>query len=302
MTIHKAEISASKVDAEALALLFSEMLDPPPAVSTRENGEDWLVELYVDELPDPVALEAIGDAYGDADAFRNLVFKAVPDENWVEITQRGLHPVIAGRFFVHGSHDRPLAAAHSYAIEIDAGQAFGTAHHGTTRGCLTMIDRLAKSGRYRRVLDLGTGSGILAIAAAKSLSRHVIAADIDPVAVRVAAENAALSGVAPRIDAVCASRPGDRLITGHAPYQLIVANILAGPLIALAAGLRRIIANGGQLILSGLLDEQAQMVSACYIAHGFVMRGRLSIDGWSTLHMQAARSHKKKPPERSQAV
>ncbi|HKJ63407.1 MAG TPA: 50S ribosomal protein L11 methyltransferase [Hyphomicrobiales bacterium] len=287
MVIHKAMIEASREDAEMLALLFSEMLDPAPAVSIEEFGDSWLVELYFDgALPDAVALEAVGEAAGDANAFRSLEFEVLPDRNWVEITQRGLHPVQAGRFYVHGSHDRARACSRAYAIEIDAGQAFGTAHHGTTRGCLTMIDRLAKAGRYASVLDLGTGSGILAIAAVKSLTYKVLAADIDPLAVRVAAENVILNGVSGRVHTVCASRLDQPAIRERGPFPLIIANILAGPLIALAPGMRRAVADGGDIILSGLLDHQAQMVSASYIAHGFVKRGQLSIDGWSTLLLQ----------------
>lgn len=290
MVIHKAMIEASREDAEMLALLFSEMLDPAPAVSTEDFGDSWLVELYFDGgLPDAAALEAVGKAAGDANAFRSLEFEPVPDRNWVEITQRGLYPVQAGRFYVHGSYDRDRANSRAFAIEIDAGQAFGTAHHGTTRGCLMMIDRLAKAGQYASALDLGTGSGILAIAAAKSLTHHVLAADIDPVAVRVAAENVVLNGMAGRVHTVCASRLDQRAIRECAPFPLVVANILAGPLIALAPDIRRTVEGGGKLVLSGLLDHQAQMVSASYIAHGFIKRGRLSIDGWSTLLLQCRR-------------
>lgn len=273
-----------------LALLFSEMLDPAPAVSTEEFGDSWLVELYFDgELPDQTALEAVGEAAGDANAFRSLEFEPLPDRNWVEITQRGLHPVQSGRFFIHGSHDRARAYTQPYAIEIDAGQAFGTAHHGTTRGCLTMIDRLAKTGRYPSVLDLGTGSGVLAIAAAKSLTYSVLAADIDPVAVRVAAANVILNGVAGRVRTVCASRLHQPIIRARAPFPLVLANILPGPLIELAPDIRGAMAGGGDLILSGLLDHQAQSVSATYCAHGFIKQAQLSIDGWSTLLMQRRR-------------
>ncbi|MBX2805093.1 MAG: 50S ribosomal protein L11 methyltransferase [Hyphomicrobiales bacterium] len=284
MAIHKAMIEASREDAEMLALLFSEMLDPAPAVSTEEFGDCWLVQLYFDGgLPGDAALSAVGEAAGDVNAFRSMEFEPVPDRNWVEITQQGLHPVRAGRYYVHGSHDRDAAGSRPYAIEIEAGQAFGTAHHGTTRGCLTMIDRLAKAGRYASVLDLGTGSGILAIAAAKSLTSSVLAADIDPIAVRVAADNVVLNGVAGRVRTVCASRLHDLHIRDSGPFPLIIANILAGPLVDMASDMRRAAAAGGKLILSGLLDHQAQQVSASYLAQGFVKREQLSIDGWTTL-------------------
>jgi ribosomal protein L11 methyltransferase len=290
MVIHKAMIEASREDAEMLALLFSEMLDPAPAVSTEEFGDKWLVELYFDgALPDATALEAVGEAAGDVNAFRALAFEPLADRNWVEITQRGLHPVRAGRFFVHGSHDRARAAPHPFAIEIEAGQAFGTAHHGTTRGCLIMIDRLAKAARYESVLDLGTGSGVLAIAAAMSLTDSVLAADIDPVAARVAAANVMLNGMAGRVHTVCASRLHQPVIRERAPFPLIIANILPGPLIELAPDMKRVAAAGGDLVLSGILDHQAPSVSAVYRANGFIKQAQLSIDGWSTLLMQRAR-------------
>jgi ribosomal protein L11 methyltransferase len=152
-----------------------------------------------------------------------------------------------------------------------------------------MIDRLAKAGRYASALDLGTGSGVLAIAAAKSLTYSVLAADIDPVAIGVAAANVMLNGAAGRVRTVVASRLGQPAIRLSAPFPLIVANILPGPLIDLAPDIHGVTALGGDLILSGLLDHQAQSVNATYAAHGFVKRQQLSIDGWSTLLMQRTR-------------
>jgi ribosomal protein L11 methyltransferase len=287
MTVYKAEIFASPAEAEQLVSLFGEMLDPPPAISTHEREGGWLVELYFDQgPPDRAVLDAVAEIFTNPGLIRDLRFEALPDENWVEKTQQGLHPIEAGRFFVHGSHDRVRGRGKRYAIEVEAGQAFGTAHHGTTRGCLLMIDRLAKVGWFQSVLDLGTGSGVLAIAAAKSLSDNVLAADIDPIAVQIADENFALNGVSNHARALCASRPDHSDIADRAPFDLIVANILAGPLITLAPSIRRIIADGGQLVLSGLLDHQAQSVRAHYLAQGFTMRTHLSLDGWTTLHLQ----------------
>ncbi len=294
MTGYKAEIRAAPEDVERLTCLFSEMLDPPPAISTRETDGGWLIELYFEALPDRAALNAVAGCHERPDAIISLRLDPLPGEDWVALTQQGLHPIRAGRFFVHGSHDRHRAASEPFAIEIDAGQAFGTAHHGTTRGCLVMLDRLAKAKRYTAALDLGTGSGVLAIAAAKSLSRQVIAADIDPVAVRVARQNFALNGVKDRVRALHASRPDHPGLAASAPFPLIVANILAGPLIRLAPGLRRITARGGDLILSGLLDHQAGTVQAHYRAQGYVSRASLSIEGWTTLLMRYSGADKEK--------
>ncbi len=283
MTVYKAEIRASRADAERLADILPELLDPPPAISTVETPAGWLVELYFHELPDPSALETVAEACPAAAFLRDMQLQALPEEDWVAVTQQGLHPVKAGRFFIHGSHDRDRAAGRSGAIEIEAGQAFGTAHHGTTRGCLLMIDRLAKRRRMARTLDIGTGSGVLAIAAAKSLCRDVLATDIDPVAVRVAKENFALSGMSGRIRGLAADGLRHPDIVRRAPFDLVIANILAGPLIGLAREIRPVVAPGGHVILSGLLDEQAREVSGRYLAQGFVMEARISLEGWMTL-------------------
>jgi ribosomal protein L11 methyltransferase len=303
MTVYKGETRASRADAELLADILPELLDPPPAISTLETPAGWLVELYFHELPDPDALEAVAEACPAAAFLRDLRLLALPEEDWVAVTQRGLHPVEAGRFFIHGSHDRDRAAGRSGAIEIEAGQAFGTAHHGTTRGCLLMIDRLAKKRRMARTLDVGTGSGILAIAAAKSLCRDVLATDIDPVAIRVAKENFALSGMAGRISGLAAAGLRHPDIVRHAPFDLVIANILAGPLIGLAPEIYRVVAPGGHLVLSGLLDEQAREVSGRYLAQGFVMDARMSLEGWMTLCLrQSNRQARKKPPRVNRAA
>ncbi len=286
MAVYKAQFLASRSEAEHVASLLAETLDPPPAISASERPDGGLlVEIYFDDRPDPAVLSALGEGDAGAGALCALTVEAVPEEDWVAITQRGLHPIEAGRFFIHGSHDRRKARSRAYSIEIEAGQAFGTAHHGTTRGCLIMLDRLARKGRLRRVLDLGTGSGILAIAAAKALSDDILATDIDPVAIRVANENFADNGVARRVRGITAAGLHDRRIAARAPFELVIANILAGPLIAMAPGISRTVAPGGHLILSGLLDAQAREVGANYLARGFIIAARLSLEGWATLHV-----------------
>jgi len=283
MPVYKAEFIESQAVAESLASLMAETLDPPPAISMSETPSGWLVAVYFEERPDPAIFDALAENYPPAAILRDLTLAAVPDENWVEKSQQGLQPIEAGRFFIHASHDRPRARGRAYAIEIDAGLAFGTAHHGTTRGCLIMLDRLAKRGRARRALDLGTGSGVLAIAAAKALCRDVLASDIDPIAISVASGNIRGNGVLGRVTAITAAGLQHGRILGNAPFDLVTANILAAPLITLALGIRRIMAPRGHLILSGLLDSQAREVGAAYLAQGFSLVSRLSLDGWTTL-------------------
>jgi ribosomal protein L11 methyltransferase len=281
---YKVSLTTSPAEAEAVAVLLTEVLDPPPAVSIAESGASRLVEAYFVERPDLGALSAlIGDG-----AASGLRLHEIGEQNWVALVQRGLHPVAAGRFLIHGSHDREAGAGRRYAIEIDAGRAFGTAHHGTTRGCLIAIDRLAKRSGWRRVLDLGTGSGVLAIAAAKVSSASVLATDIDPVAVAVARDNICRNGALSMVRTAVVAGVDRPAIAGRAPFDLIVANILAGPLIKLAPRLARLLAPDGHVVLSGLLDEQARAVGATYLRLGLILETRLSLEGWTTLILRRA--------------
>jgi ribosomal protein L11 methyltransferase len=283
-TTFKVSLTASEGQAETVAALLTEVLDPPPAVSISESGALRLLEAYFVERPD---LDRLGGLLRDGGlaggAAEGLRLHHIPDENWVALVQRGLHKVAAGRFVIHGSHDRGAGTGGRHAIEIDAGRAFGTAHHGTTRGCLIAIDRLAKRTRWRRVLDLGTGSGVLAIAVAKLSNARVLASDIDPVAVGVAHENVRRNGVSRTIRTAAGAGVDSPGIRRAAPFDLITANILAGPLIMLAPRLARLAAPGGHIVLSGLLDEQARAVSATYLRLGLALEARLSLEGWTTL-------------------
>lgn len=276
----KVTLSAGAREADAIAALLTELLDPPPAVSISEQGAGRLLEAYFVERPD---LDMLGALIGEDVGAGALQLHEIADENWVALVQRGLHPVRAGRFLIHGSHDRAAGTGRRYAIEIDAGRAFGTAHHGTTRGCLIAIDRLAKRMPWRRVLDLGTGSGVLAIATAKVSAARVLASDIDPVAVAVAAENIARSRVCGRIRTAAGAGVDHPAVRQAAPFDLITANILAGPLIKLAPRLVRLAAPGGHIVLSGLLDGQAREVGATYLRLGTALETRLSLEGWMTL-------------------
>lgn len=283
---YKATLRTNASQAAQLADLLSELVDPPPAVSTREADSEWIVEIYFEMPPEQETLNLLADALPHLDGLQNLRLELLADEDWVAKVQRGLHPIQAGRFFVHGSHDRAQRLGHPFAIEVDAGQAFGTAHHGTTRGCLQAIDLLAKSRRIDRALDLGTGSGVLAMAVAKVWNAAVTATDIDPIAIDVARENFQLNGVGRLIRTVVAKGLHHRLISAQAPYDLVIANILAGPLLGLATEIHGATKQQGWLILSGLLDHQAREIRGRYHAQGFDLVKLISLEGWATLLMQ----------------
>lgn len=206
-----------------------------------------------------------------------------PDTDWVRQSLAGLAPVTAGRFYLHGSHDRHRRREGGVSLEIDAGTAFGTGHHGTTEGCLVALDAILKRQRPRRVLDVGCGTGVLAIAASKAAGVVGTASDIDPEAVRVTALNARHNGVAPRVTTFTASGLKDRRLAGMAPCDLIFANILARPLIALARGLSLILAPRGHLVLSGLTQDQARWIRATYRNHRLVPSARINRGNWTTL-------------------
>jgi ribosomal protein L11 methyltransferase len=209
--------------------------------------------------------------------------KPIPDVDWVRESLRGLAPVIAGRFFLHGAHDRPMRHAGGVSIEVDAGTAFGTGHHGTTAGCLLALDAIIKRQKPKRIFDLGCGTGVLAIAAAKATGQTALATDIDPEAVRVTKLNATLNGTGPRIKAATAPGLKHQVIAAQAPYDLIFANILARPLAHLAHGLSRILAPQGQLVLSGLTRDQIRWISACYRNKGLILSRRILQGNWAIL-------------------
>ena len=238
----------------------------PSAVSLSETAADeWAVIAYFADR-DPA--DFAGTLYPGTVA-------ALPDADWVRLSLQGLPPVKAGRFHLHGSHDR--ARPGGISLEIDAATAFGTGHHGTTEGCLLALDAILKSRKPRRILDLGCGTGILAIAAARATGRQVLASDIDPEAVRVTRLNAARNRACVR--AVTAAG----VISREGPYDLIFANILARPLVALAQGLAKKLRPRGVLILSGLTHGQAGWVFAAYRNRGLVLNCRIRRGGWTTL-------------------
>ena len=219
------------------------------------------------------------------DAARDLSFEILATRDWVRASLEGLRPVRAGRFFVHGAHDRDRVPLNRIGVEIEAGLAFGTGHHGTTRGCLLALDRIAKARRPSRVLDVGTGSGVLAIAAAQAFRVPVIATDIDPAAVSTAHDNVVRNRAGAMVRTYLAER-GRKAVAENGPYALVLANILASPLMRLSAVLSRRLAPGGRIVLSGLLPTHAMGVIAAYRAQGLALDRVLRLEGWVTLVMR----------------
>lgn len=203
------------------------------------------------------------------------------DADWLAMSLSGLPPVRAGRFFVYGAHDEGVVPRNTINLKIDAGAAFGTGHHGTTVGCLVAFDELLKRERFERVLDVGCGTGVLAIAAAKTGSRVAVGTDIDQPSVRIANENAKLNMADARF--VHAFGLNDRKVRQHGPYDLVFANILAPPLVSLSQDIKEALVLGGVAILSGLLRTQERRVSAAYLSRGFILERRIHRDAWSAL-------------------
>ena len=213
-----------------------------------------------------------------------VVRETLADADWLAMALSGLPPVRAGRFFVYGAHDKGRAPRHTVNLRIEAGAAFGTGHHGTTVGCLQAYDKLIKARKFNKVLDVGAGTGLLAIAAARTGSRIAVGTDIDKPSVRISKENAKVNRANARF--VHAAGLSNRLVTDNAPYDLVFANILARPLISLAQDIKTALVPGGTVILSGLLRTQERMVKAAYVSRGFKVVNRIHRDAWAALVLQ----------------
>lgn len=283
---YRASITLRKNLAEQVSSHLSELFWPPPdAVGLfEETGLNWRVVAYFAQPPDEQALARLIDEHAPLSG--NFAVTPVPHADWVAQSQTRLHPVRAGRFLVHGSHDRDRMARTRWTIEIDAAQAFGTAHHGSTCGCMKALDKLAKRERFARVLDLGTGTGVLAIAAARAWRADVIATDIDPVATEIARANARQNAVSDYISAVTAPGLAHPFIRNRAPYDLITANILARPLMALAPQIGPSLRPGGYAVLSGITIDQAARVAATFRTAGFARYRDVVIGEWVTLTLR----------------
>lgn len=290
----RAEAEALREDIDPLALL-----DPMPVLMTSEpdpkRPHEWLLEAFFDERPDQLTANSLKALLPSASGADPRI-EEVPDHDWVALSQQGLEPIRAGRFFVHTPAHRGVAPAGAIAFEIDAGRAFGTGHHETTTGCLLALDRLKREGAvFGNIADVGTGTGLLAFAAmALWPAARAVASDIDPVAVEVAHANAVVNGIPVgrargQIELVAAPGLDHLRLKARAPYDLVAANILAGPLIELAPQIAGAVAPGGTLVLAGLLDHQEGRVLAAYRRQGLLPRFTVRQGEWPTLVLRKRR-------------
>ena len=288
MTFTALTTVASEDAAQRLGEAF-ERMDPAPegvGVFEMEDGSGlWEVGAYFDDAPSGASIALLEAAF-DA----RIVVSRLPPTDWVAHVRRELSPVVAGRFVVHGAHDAHRLPEDRIPLLIEASMAFGTGHHGTTAGCLRALDRLLDEGARDGgnalrgpVLDLGCGTAVLAMAAARTLGGTVVASDIDPVAIEVARANVEANGLAGAVECLEAEGADHPRIADAAPYGLIFANILMGPLLALAPDVARLSARGACVVLSGLLNEQADEVAAAYAAQGLPETGRDVSGDWTTL-------------------
>ncbi len=266
-------------ETAALALDGNVLLEGA-TYSILEEDEDkgiWRIDAFPTTEEEAGGIEATLAAHDGL----TVIVEKLADADWLAMSLSGLPPVEAGRFFVYGAHDQGRVPPNRINLKIDAGAAFGTGHHGTTVGCLMAFDELLKRESFERVLDVGCGTGVLAIAAARTGSRIAVGTDIDAPSVRIANENAKLNQAGARF--VHASGLNDRKVRSQGPYDLVFANILAPPLVSLSQDIKEALKLGGVAILSGLLRTQERRVTAAYLSRGFVLERRIHRDAWSAL-------------------
>jgi ribosomal protein L11 methyltransferase len=282
---HVMRLVADERRARAVADIVVETFDPAETAASafeEPDGKAWAVEIFFASPPDEGRIRALLTVATDAATAAAAQFSHIAKQDWVQNALAGLAPVRAGRFLVHGSHDRDRVKANDIGVEIEAALAFGTGHHGTTLGCLRALEKIIGRRRPRRILDVGTGTGVLAIAAARALRHRIDCGDIDPVAVATARANALANRACPYVrPVVAAGARHPRFAAGG--YDLILANILAKPLRLLAPSLAGIAAPQAEFILSGLLARDVAGVLSAYAAQGFALAERRDIDGWATL-------------------
>jgi ribosomal protein L11 methyltransferase len=319
-----ARLAADQATARRLADVLAESLEDQDIATAAYEGADgrWGLSIHFPEPPNETAVRALIALAAGAKVANAVRFETVEAKDWVAASLQGLAPVEAGRFVVHGKHDRARVAVNRIGIEIEAALAFGTGHHGTTRGCLLALDGLVKRRRKRpkvkmtptptlplagggrrhresfltlkgggsrsgsKLLDIGTGTGVLAIAAARGLRRPVLASDIDPLAVTVARANAYLNKSGALVEVVHAGGLNARKFRARAPFDIVFANILLGPLMRMARPMTRLLAPGGRVVLSGLLASHASAALAAYRAQGLVLERRIVLEGWVTLMLR----------------
>jgi ribosomal protein L11 methyltransferase len=287
MRLHCDEATARSV-ADMIVETFDPAETAAAAFEQEPNTRDWssgpwMVEVWFAEAPDEALIRELVAGVTNEDTARQLVFDVTAQRDWVAASLEGLAPVRAGRFLVHGSHDRGRVRSNDIGLEIEAALAFGTGHHGTTRGCLIMLDRILKRRRPRCILDVGAGTGVLALAAARALRTTVAAGDIDPIAVAAARANAKLNGAAPWVAPVVARGVRHPLLHRRRHYDLVFANILAKPLRLLAPSIAEVAAPRADIVLSGLLARDVRGVLSAYGAQGFALADRIDLDGWASL-------------------
>ncbi|MFD2646674.1 50S ribosomal protein L11 methyltransferase [Devosia albogilva] len=287
MPVDQVSVPLTKDQAYALVDAVMERDDLALTASAHEDEStgEWVFQATCDSPPDLAAFRELARQVLGAE-LEFAVDPIDPEVNWVAKSLEGLAPVAAGGFYVYGSHHEGPVPRGLTPMRIDAAQAFGTGHHETTTGCLEAIDIVLKRRRPRAMLDVGTGTGVLAIALAKRTRTPVLATDIDPVAVRTAVENAEFNGVGKLVHAIEATGLSHQTITRNAPYDLVVANILAGPLMALAPAMARVTERGANVILSGILEHQARGVINAYGRQGLVLVQKLQRKEWSTLILE----------------
>jgi ribosomal protein L11 methyltransferase len=277
-------VAADEATAKRLASILAETFDPEAvAAAAFETPSGWAVEAHFAREPDRVKVADLVRATAGEATAGAISFEILQPKDWIAASLESLAPVPVGRFVVHGAHDRIKVAGNRIGIEIEAALAFGTGHHGTTQGCLAAIERIAKTKRPKRILDIGTGTGVLAIAAARAWHRAVMATDIDPLSVTIAHANAEANRAGAYVRVVRAAGVNAPAIRAARRYDLVFANILLPILKDIARPVRRLSAKGGSVILSGLLPEQANAALAEWRAQGFVISRRDIIEGWVTL-------------------